>query len=147
MNISGPDLKPDRDHVFHVTFPATWKTPDIIQLFAPFGAVQVSWINDTEAYVSLREYVKNAKTVIVNTLNNSSLHKVVPYEIHKKLEYAANVSTGITPMLEDAKPFLATPPPAQNKKRAASPETEPFKRSKSVSEEPKDKVFEDVTWD
>ena len=144
LNLSGPDITPDRDHVFHITFPPEWKTTEIVNLFAPFGSVQVSWINDTEAYVSLREFVKNAKTVIVNTLNNSSLYKVVPYEIHKKLEQVT--STGITPMLEHAKPFLgATPNPENNKKRSASPEQEPFKRSKSVSED--NKVFGDVSWD
>ena len=151
MNISGPDITPDRDHVFHITFPPAWKTTEIINLFAPFGSVQVSWINDTEAYVSLREFVKNAKTVIINTLNNSSLYKVVPYEIHKKLEQQQMLSltsTGITPMLEHAKPFLAaTPNQENNKKRSASPEQEPFKRSKSVSEDNPKKVFGDVSWD
>ena len=150
LNVAGPDIQPDRDHVFHITFPPAWKTTEIIQLFAPFGAVQVSWINDTEAYVSLREYVKNAKTVIVNTLNNSSFYKVVPYEIHKKVEQQQSLvsATGITPMLEHAKPFLvaATPTPENTKKRSASPEPEPFKRSKSVSED-KDKLFGDVSWD
>ena len=29
MNLAGEDLKPDRDHVFHISFPAEWKTADI----------------------------------------------------------------------------------------------------------------------
>ena len=30
-------VTPSRDHVFHVTFPAEWKTSDLQQLFGPFG--------------------------------------------------------------------------------------------------------------
>ena len=29
MNLAGEDLKPERSHVFHITFPKEWKTADI----------------------------------------------------------------------------------------------------------------------
>jgi len=51
MNLSGDDAVPNRDHVFHVTFPAEWKTSDLTSLFSPFGYVQVTWIGDTTAFV------------------------------------------------------------------------------------------------
>lgn len=55
INITGEDIVPPRDHVFHITFPAEWKTGDLLHLFSPsFGPVQVTWINDTSAYISLR---------------------------------------------------------------------------------------------
>ena len=37
LNLTGEDLTPSRDHVFHLTFPASWRTADIIQLFSPFS--------------------------------------------------------------------------------------------------------------
>ena len=33
MNLAGEDLKPDRGHVFHITFPSEWKTSDIGEEF------------------------------------------------------------------------------------------------------------------
>ena len=55
LNISGEDVFPNRDHIFHITFPAEWKTGDLLSLFSPsFGHVQVTWLNDTSTYISLR---------------------------------------------------------------------------------------------
>uniref|UniRef100_A0A493T563 Poly(A)-specific ribonuclease PARN n=1 Tax=Anas platyrhynchos platyrhynchos TaxID=8840 RepID=A0A493T563_ANAPP len=55
LNLEGPDLQPKRDHVLHVTFPKEWKTSDLYQLFSAFGNIQVSWIDDTSAFVSLSQ--------------------------------------------------------------------------------------------
>ncbi|XP_026973132.1 poly(A)-specific ribonuclease PARN isoform X1 [Sagmatias obliquidens] len=55
LNLEGPDLQPKRDHVLHVTFPKEWKTSDLYQLFSAFGNIQISWINDTSAFVSLSQ--------------------------------------------------------------------------------------------
>uniref|UniRef100_A0A671TQR7 Poly(A)-specific ribonuclease PARN n=1 Tax=Sparus aurata TaxID=8175 RepID=A0A671TQR7_SPAAU len=55
LNITGPDLQPKRDHVLYVTFPKEWKTSDLYQLFSAFGNIQVSWIDDTSAFVSLSQ--------------------------------------------------------------------------------------------
>lgn len=166
LNLGGPDVPPNREHVFHITFPTDWKTQDLLTLFAPFGSVTISWINDVSAYVSLREHVTNAKSVVMSTLNCSSLYKITPYELHKKSEMVYNSlnSSGITPMLESATPFKidkpevkqlnktadTTPTASAGSKRSASPESEPFKRSKSVSEEKKvtpPKLFGDSSWD
>ena len=55
MNLSGEDIIPSRDHVFYMTFPAEWKAGDLVNLFSPsFGPVQITWIDDTSAYISLR---------------------------------------------------------------------------------------------
>ncbi|XP_022101867.1 poly(A)-specific ribonuclease PARN-like [Acanthaster planci] len=53
LNLTGKDLVPPRDHVFHLTFPAEWRTHDIQHLFSVFGQVFVSWIDQTSAFVSL----------------------------------------------------------------------------------------------
>ena len=106
MNLAGEDLDPSRDHVFHVTFPAEWKTPELLQLFSPFGSVQVCWISDTTAYVCLKEHVANSKMVVMSTLNCSSIYSIVPYAQHKRLEAMYSLSnTGITPMMEKASIF------------------------------------------
>ena len=56
MDLGGADLKPSRDHVFHLKFPKEWKTHDLKQLFQErFGDVQVAWIDDTQACVALRD--------------------------------------------------------------------------------------------
>lgn len=33
---------PNRDHIFHMTFPKEWKFNDINQLFSPFGMYTVA---------------------------------------------------------------------------------------------------------
>ena len=101
MDLSGPDIVPDRDHVFHVSFPPEWKTTDLTQLFLPFGSVLVTWKDDSSAFVSLREHVPNAKAVVMSTLNCSSIYRIVPYTIHKKMEetYKKELNTGLLRIL------------------------------------------------
>ncbi|XP_069839818.1 poly(A)-specific ribonuclease PARN [Dendropsophus ebraccatus] len=55
LNLEGPDLLPKRDNVLHVTFPKEWKASDLYQLFNAFGKIQVSWIDDTSAFVTLTQ--------------------------------------------------------------------------------------------
>ena len=55
MNVGGEDIIPSREHVFYMTFPAEWKTGNLINLFMPsFGPIQVTWIDDSSAFVNLR---------------------------------------------------------------------------------------------
>ena len=62
INLGGSDLKPNHDHVFHVTFPSEWKPSDLRQLFSPFGNITLSWINDTSCFVCLHD-ISQAKHV------------------------------------------------------------------------------------
>ena len=55
MNISGEDIIPNRDHVFYINFPPEWKAADLLNLFSPaFGPIQITWIDDVSAFISLR---------------------------------------------------------------------------------------------
>ena len=125
LNLTGEDIDPPRDHVFYINFPAEWKTTDLLQLFSPsFGPVQVTWIDDTSAFVSLKEHVENAK-LVMSTLNCSSIYSILPYSQYKKYEgeqtenqtnvslikerhtpitvntsHGSDQTTGITPMVE-----------------------------------------------
>ena len=54
LNLDGAEVEPERGHVFHVTFPKEWKTSDVASIFSgSVGGVQVSWIDDSTAFVAL----------------------------------------------------------------------------------------------
>ncbi|XP_005813387.1 poly(A)-specific ribonuclease PARN [Xiphophorus maculatus] len=77
LNITGPDLQPKRDHVLYVTFPKEWKTSDLYQLFSAFGNIQVSWIDDTSAFVSLSQ--TDQVQIAMNTSRYAESYKIQTY--------------------------------------------------------------------
>lgn len=77
LNLEGPDLQPKRDHVLHVTFPKEWKTSDLYQLFSAFGNIQISWINDTSAFVSLSQ--PDQVQIAVNTSRYAESYRIQTY--------------------------------------------------------------------
>ncbi|XP_053274302.1 poly(A)-specific ribonuclease PARN [Pleuronectes platessa] len=77
LNITGPDLQPKRDHVLHVSFPKEWKTSDLYQLFSAFGNIQVSWINDTSAFVSLSQ--TDQVQIAMNTSRYAESYRIQTY--------------------------------------------------------------------
>ncbi|XP_043833460.1 poly(A)-specific ribonuclease PARN isoform X2 [Dromiciops gliroides] len=77
LNLEGPDLQPKRDHVLHVTFPKEWKTSDLYQLFSAFGNIQVSWIDDTSAFVSLSQ--PEQVQIAVNTSKYAESYRIQTY--------------------------------------------------------------------
>ncbi|XP_044289311.1 poly(A)-specific ribonuclease PARN [Varanus komodoensis] len=86
LNLGGPDLQPKRDHVLYVTFPKEWKTSDLYQLFSAFGNIQVSWIDDTSAFVSLSQ--PEQVQIAVNTSRYAESYRIQTYAeyIEKKHE-------------------------------------------------------------
>ncbi|XP_063284911.1 poly(A)-specific ribonuclease PARN isoform X2 [Pelobates fuscus] len=77
LNLEGPDLQPKRDHVLHVTFPKEWKTSDLYQLFSAFGNIQVSWIDDISAFVSLSQ--SEQVQIAVNTSRYAESYRILTY--------------------------------------------------------------------
>ncbi|XP_070218323.1 poly(A)-specific ribonuclease PARN isoform X7 [Bos indicus] len=77
LNLEGPDLQPKRDHVLHVTFPKEWKTSDLYQLFSAFGNIQISWIDDTSAFVSLSQ--PEQVPIAVNTSKYAESYRIQTY--------------------------------------------------------------------
>ncbi|KAK7160963.1 hypothetical protein R3I94_003817 [Phoxinus phoxinus] len=77
LNMSGPDLQPKRDHVLYVTFPKEWKTSDLYQLFSAFGNIQVSWIDDTSAFVSLSQ--TEQVQIAMNTSRYAESYRIQTY--------------------------------------------------------------------
>ena len=56
--VGGEDVRPERSHVYHVSFPSHWNTQSLCQLFSPYGSIQVTWINETSAFVGLKDAAK-----------------------------------------------------------------------------------------
>ncbi|XP_070712512.1 poly(A)-specific ribonuclease PARN [Pempheris klunzingeri] len=77
LNITGPDLQPKRDHVLYVTFPKEWKTSDLYQLFSAFGNIQVSWIDDVSAFVSLSQ--TDQVQIAMNTSRYAESYRIQTY--------------------------------------------------------------------
>ncbi|KAM4604209.1 poly(A)-specific ribonuclease PARN [Polymixia lowei] len=77
LNITGPDLQPKRDHVLYVTFPKEWKTSDLYQLFSAFGNIQVSWLDDTSAFVSLSQ--TDQVQIAINTSRYAESYRIQTY--------------------------------------------------------------------
>ena len=154
MNLAAEDIVPDRSHVFHLTFPAEWKTADIVHVFSPFCHVFVSWIDDTSAFVSLKE--KDWSNQILPSLQTRAAETftIQTYQDFLKSKEILSVSSqncGITPTLEKI-PFnlSSVDPPSETNKRPANAglgDTPTFKRLKSATEiEPK-KTFAEPEWD
>uniref|UniRef100_F7IPB1 Poly(A)-specific ribonuclease PARN n=1 Tax=Callithrix jacchus TaxID=9483 RepID=F7IPB1_CALJA len=70
-------VSPKRDHVLHVTFPKEWKTSDLYQLFSAFGNIQISWIDDTSAFVSLSQ--PEQVQIAVNTSKYAESYRIQTY--------------------------------------------------------------------
>ncbi|KAM4585049.1 poly(A)-specific ribonuclease PARN [Odontesthes bonariensis] len=77
LNITGPDLQPKRDHVLYVTFPKEWKTSDLYQLFSAFGNIQVSWIDNTSAFVCLSQ--TDQVQIAMNTSRYAESYRIQTY--------------------------------------------------------------------
>ncbi|KAM4632012.1 poly(A)-specific ribonuclease PARN [Discoglossus pictus] len=86
LNLEGPDLQPKRDNVLHVAFPKEWKTSDLYQLFSAFGNIQVSWVDDTSAFVSLSQ--AEQVQIAVNTSRYAESYRIQTYAeyVEKKNE-------------------------------------------------------------
>ena len=74
-------MEPNRDHVFHTSFPKEWKTADVIQLFSAYGPVIVSWIDDSSAFVTLH-HRENHSVVMKNMITLPIGCNIMTYRQH-----------------------------------------------------------------
>lgn len=95
LNITGPDLQPKRDHVLYVTFPKEWKTSDLYQLFSAFGNIQVSWIDDTSAFVSLSQ--TDQVQIAMNTSRYAESYRIQTYAEYIQRKQQEKEKLGQTP--------------------------------------------------
>ncbi|OWF39732.1 Poly(A)-specific ribonuclease PARN [Mizuhopecten yessoensis] len=90
INLASQDLIPNRDHVFHLTFPRDWKTNDIANLFSPFGGSQIFWIDDKSAFASLH-FKEDAQKVLQSLRKGGTV-----YTIRTLLQYQSSQTDGQT---------------------------------------------------
>lgn len=81
IDLANSDPEPRRDHVFHISFPSSWTGANILKLFSPFGCVQLYWLSDTSAWVSLhdRNEGPKAKQSLQDTTNLPAGVTVISY--------------------------------------------------------------------
>lgn len=117
LNLDGPDLQPARDHIFHVQFPAEWKSVDLHDLFSPIGSIMISWIDDTSAMVGLMKKDR-ASQVLANIEKNPS-YRVTSYAEYKKVQYMGG-NFAPFPRFVEVPPVDESPPPdsPRGKKRS-----------------------------
>ena len=124
-----------------------------VHLFSPFGHVFVSWIDDTSAFVSLKD--KDWSNQVLNNFKSSdSVYRVRSYDEFLRCKdmngTVTSQSCGITPTLEKT-PFSLPPAKSTNgeaKKRHIAEEKATIKRHKSENEDgsPK-KAFDEPEWE
>lgn len=93
FNLAGTDVDTSRKDVFYVTFPSSWKTKDLQDLFSPFaGKVRIEWLTDTSAFVGLSES-STGKTVHLPTLQSKEVKVLTYQEYHSSSTIAGNANT------------------------------------------------------
>lgn len=85
IDLTGDDPVPCRDHVFHVTFPVSYRTSDLVKLFKPVGAVHVKWIDDTSAFVTLVRREKAGEVMMTVNSPAVALHTFADYKTSQKI--------------------------------------------------------------
>ncbi|XP_034937449.1 poly(A)-specific ribonuclease PARN-like isoform X3 [Chelonus insularis] len=98
IDLVGDDPTPDRNHVFHITFPKDWKLNNLQQVFVPFGGAYVSWLSDTTAYAGLRCKEKASmllkKIKKTGTLGQATVQTYAKYQASLELSNQKNKHEG-----------------------------------------------------
>ncbi|KAJ8730314.1 hypothetical protein PYW07_017352 [Mythimna separata] len=81
INLTGADPTPSRDHVFHLVFPKEWQRNDLNQLFSPFGAITVHFLDETSAYIGLERREQAAD--VMRALAKNARVTLTPYYKYK----------------------------------------------------------------
>lgn len=80
--VTGKEPTFSRTHVFFVKFPTTWKTSDVQDHFKNYGPVNISWVNNSSAFISL--YNKENASCVLKTISRPG-----GFEIQSFAEYQA----------------------------------------------------------
>ncbi|XP_022830630.1 poly(A)-specific ribonuclease PARN-like isoform X2 [Spodoptera litura] len=81
INLDGADPTPPRDHVFHLVFPKEWQRSDLSQLFSPFGAVTVYFLDECSAFVGLDQ--RDQASDVMRVLSKNNRVTLTPYHKYK----------------------------------------------------------------
>jgi len=148
MDLENEDLKPSRDHVFHLSFPKEWKTQDLKQLFEErFGDVYVAWIDDTHAFVALRD--KEQAGQVMSSLSGSSTFTIQSWEEHNK---AKVTNADLNSLSESNEKTIESNGKVTEHQRGATKRTTPpsngveAKKPRAAAVD-KEKAFEEPEWE
>lgn len=70
MFLTGNEPTINKDNVFHIKFPPTWKVADIQNQFKNYGPIQIFWVDNISAYVSLHQ--KEMSSCVIKTISKSN---------------------------------------------------------------------------
>uniref|UniRef100_A0A0V0G5L2 Putative polya-specific ribonuclease parn n=1 Tax=Triatoma dimidiata TaxID=72491 RepID=A0A0V0G5L2_TRIDM len=118
INLEGLDPHPSRDHIFHLTFPKSWTSQQISELFNSFGGVQLWWQSDTTAWVGLHDKseAKRASKILEGKKN-----KLPPGVIILSYErYTSTTATSPRPNKRKSLPSSGEVVGYQHKRRKSS---------------------------
>jgi len=100
--ITGKEPTMSRTHVFYLTFPSTWQTSDIQDIFKNYGPVQISWDGSTNAFVSL--YNKENASCVLKTINQPAGFNVQSLadflNSRKRRKLSSESGSDVTPIKE-----------------------------------------------
>lgn len=82
--VTGKEPTISKSHVFFVTFAPTWQTSDIQDQFKNYGPVQVIWVNNTSAFISL--YNKENSSCVMKTISKPAGFDIKPLAEFQSLE-------------------------------------------------------------
>lgn len=73
---------PNRDFVFHVSFPETWAQSDIVNHFRKYGPVFIRWIDNVSAFVSLSN--RENAPILMKTIGITKGVKISTFETYRR---------------------------------------------------------------
>lgn len=78
--LTGNEPVPNRGHVFFIKFPHTWLSSDIHDHFKNYGPIQIAWVDNSSAFISLIN--KENSSCVIKTIG-----KVPGFEIKSFADY------------------------------------------------------------
>lgn len=80
--------------MFHIIFPETWLQSDIVNHFRKYGPVQIRWIDNSSAFVSLIN--RENAPVLLKTITATKGVKVSTYSTYARVTGAYDEDVRIT---------------------------------------------------
>lgn len=91
IHLTGKEPAFSRAHVFFIKFPQTWQTSDIQDHFKNYGPIQISWVNNASAFISL--YNKENSSCVEKTISRPDGFEIQSFtEFHTEAERKRDLS-------------------------------------------------------
>lgn len=87
--ITGQEPNITRSHVFHIKFPTSWQTNDIQDHFKNYGPIQISWVDNGSAFISL--YNRENSSCVIKTIAKPHEFKIESFDDFHRKQNAVNL--------------------------------------------------------